>query len=400
MNEKRLFKNFISEVFQRVQLAEGETVIEQLLLEIFFHEGISTKELARKTLLPLPLVAAIKSEFIKEGLLIQDRGIRLSGKGKDFIGDELGFNGLDRSFYQQLCNDKALVVLEPEAANLAEIFSGRPQADVTIDQSKATPFTSLKRAVLCLQNHALIGKQVLCVGDDDLVSVALGFLLKRLFPEAIPAPTRIQVLDVDDRFLEYIREIAKGHSLPVECSRLDLRKPLPADLIGQFDCFFTDPPYTLPGMSLFLSRGIVALKKTVGLPVFLSFSHKPPDFSWQMQQEWLRLGLVVSEIIPRFNQYEGAEIIGNTGQMIVLKTSRKTQPVVGETDYDQPIYTGELKKTWRAYQCKECARVIKIGFDGDFNTIEAAKKEGCPRCRNTVFDLIERHIIEESGVKP
>lgn len=400
MNGKLSLNNPIIAVYQRVQLAEGEPVIEQLLLEVFFHEGISTKELARKTLLPLPLVAAIKSEFIKEGLLIQDRGIRLSAKGREFIDKGLGYEGLDQSFYQQLFNDKALFDLEPEFANLAKNFSARPQVDVTIDQSKATPITSLRRAVLCLQNHALIGKQILCVGDDDLVSIALGFLLKRLFPKGIPAQTRISVLDVDERFLDTIREIAGVNSLPVECLRLDLRNPLPANLVGQFDCFFTDPPYTLPGMSLFLSRGITALKKTVGLPVFLSFSHKSPDFTLEMQQEWLRLGVVISEVIPRFNQYEGAEIIGNTGQMIVLRTSRKTQPIVDEIYYDQPMYTGELKKTLRVYQCKECAKLIKIGFGGDFNTIESAKKEGCPNCRNTIFDLIERHTIGESGVKP
>lgn len=401
MNEKLLFDNPITAVYRRVQLAEGEPVIEQLLLDVFFHEGISTKELARKTLLPLPLVAAIKSEFIKEGLLIQDRGIRLSAKGREFIGKGLGYEGLDQNFYRQLLNDKeAPFDLEPEAANLTKIFDARPQADVTVDQSKATPCTSLKRAVLCLQNHALIGKKILCVGDDDLVSIALGFLLKRLFPGGIPTQTRVSVLDVDQRFLDYIQEVAEVNSLPVECRRLDLRNPLPDNLMAQFDCFFTDPPYTLPGMSLFLSRGVAALKKTVGLPVFLSFSHKSPDFTLEMQQEWLRLGLVVSEVIPRFNQYEGAEIIGNTGQMIVLRTSRKTQPIVDRTYYDQPMYTGEIKKTLRVYQCKECAKEIKIGFGGDFNTIESAKKEGCPNCRNTVFDLIERHTIGESGVKP
>jgi predicted methyltransferase len=400
MNGKLSFDNPITAVYRRVQLAEGEPVIEQLLLDVFFHEGISTKELARKTLLPLPLVAAIKGEFIKEELLIQDRGIRLSEKGRQFISQGLGYEGLDLSLYQLLLNDKAPFGLEQEAANLDKIFSARPQVDVTVDQSKATTETSLKRAVLCLQNHALIGKQILCVGDDDLVSIALGFLLKRLFPESIPAQTRIVVLDVDQRFLDYIQEIAGVNSLPVECRRLDLRNPLPADLVAQFDCFFTDPPYTLPGMSLFLSRGIAALKKTVGLPVFLSFSHKSPDFTLEMQQEWLRLGLVVFEALPRFNRYEGAEIIGNTGQMIVLRTCRKTQPIVDETYYDRPMYTGELKKILRVYQCKECAKVIKIGFGGDFNTIESAKKEGCPNCRNTIFDLIERHIIGESGVKP
>lgn len=399
MSTKIFAADYLAKIYQRVNLEEGETVIEKLLVEIYFQAGISTKELARKVLLPVPIVAAVKGELIKEGLVVQDRGIRLSANGNDLVGNELGFNGFDYNFFQGILPQQPSPGLEPECLKLEEIFRNRPQVDVTIDQSKAVPLTSLKRALLCLQNHSLIGKQILCIGDDDLVSVALGFLLKRLLPRVADSKTRISVVDIDQRFLDYIQEITRAYSLPIDCRRCDLRNSLPPDLEDQFDSFLTDPPYTLPGMNLFLSRGITALKKRIGLPIFLSFAHKSPGFSLEMQQELLRMGLVIAEIIPRFNQYEGAEIIGNTGQMIILRTSRQTRPIVDAVDFAEPIYTGELKRTWRIYKCKECTKVVKIGFGGDFQTIEAVKKEGCPNCKNTSFDLVERTVIANTTIK-
>jgi predicted methyltransferase len=393
-------QDLIDTVYRRVNIEEGMPVIERLFVEIYFQEGISTKELARKVLLPVPLVAAIKKEFIKEGLLVQDRGIRLSPQGLDYAGSVLGFKGLDLPLYHQLLKGFSLADLGLENTGLREIFADRPQADVTLDQSKATLETSFKRAVLSLQNHTLIGKKILCAGDDDLVSIALGFLLKKLYPDMTWNRTEIHVIDIDRRFLEFIAKIAESHSLPVICHHRDLRNPLPQDLDSGFDCFYTDPPYTVPGMSLFLSRGIAALKKLPGLPVFLSFAHKPPNFSLRMQQEFLRMGLVISEMIPRFNEYEGAEIIGNTGQMIVLRTSRQINQENDGQYYSEAIYTGELKRTIRTYQCKQCSHVIKVGTGEDFTTIEEAKEKRCPRCRNVTFDLIERTAgVQESSEK-
>ena len=66
---------------------------------------------------------------------------------------------------------------------IKRIFDNRPNVDVTLDQSKCTPETSLKRAILCVKNNTLVGKKILCIGDDDLVSVSTALLLKKLFPK-------------------------------------------------------------------------------------------------------------------------------------------------------------------------------------------------------------------------
>lgn len=44
--------------------------IERFLIECYLNPGISTKGLARATLLPTPVAAAIKKELIRAGALV------------------------------------------------------------------------------------------------------------------------------------------------------------------------------------------------------------------------------------------------------------------------------------------------------------------------------------------
>lgn len=389
-------KNYLDEISANVRLEEGSVVIEQLLLECYFNPGISTKELARKTLLPVPVAAAIKKELVKAGALMQENGTRCSKAGTAWIEQELGYGGVNRSLYLKLTAGDAdwRAELADVLSELQELFRLRPQVDVRIDQSKCTAATSLRRAVLCLKQQALIGKRVLCIGDDDLVSVSLGFLLRKLFPEAkgAHATTRIDVVDIDERFLSYISETAARERLPIQCRRWDLRQPLAEEWQGQYDCFFTDPPYTLQGMTLFLSRGISGLKKRKGALIFLSFAHKSPEFMLAMQREFVRMGLMVSATFPRFNEYEGAEMIANRSQMIVLKTTEQTRPEFAGA-FEDALYTGEVKRTLRTYRCQQCGEGVYVGFQGDVPTIEQLKNQGCPRCKNDTFQLIEKKSV-------
>ncbi|QNK60583.1 bis-aminopropyl spermidine synthase family protein [Paenibacillus sp. PAMC21692] len=352
--------------------------------------GISTKELARKTLLPTPVAAAIKRELVKSGALVQDRGVRCTSEGIQRIEQGGGYLGLNRSLYQKLLQDNVwLEGLEEELNLLDELFAHRPAVNVQIDQSKCIPETSLRRAVLCLKQSALIGKRMVCIGDDDLVSVSIGLLLKRLFPAGGHVATSVDVLDIDKRFLQYVDETAKAHNLPIRCHHVDFREPFPENLHERYDCFFTDPPYTLQGMGLFLSRGIQALKRETGLPIFLSFAHKSPSFTLAMQRELVRMGLIVSMNLPRFNAYEAAEMIAGRSQMFVLRTTDQTYPeYTGK--FEDALYTGEVRRTIRTYRCKQCATEASVGITGEYATIEQLKNVGCPHCGQEIFELVSK----------
>lgn len=383
-------KSFIDQAKQHIELQEGTPVIEQLLIECYMNPGISTKELARRTLLPTPVAAAIKRELIQAGALLQDRGVRCTPEGVAGIEREWGYHGLNRSLYRKLLQDQIWTEgLEEVLAVLERLFLLRPAANAQIDQSKCTPETSLRRAVLCLKQSALIGKKIVCIGDDDLVSVSIGLLLNRLFPAGGHTATVVDVLDIDERFLRYIDAVAKEQDLPIRCRQVDFREPLPENLHGQYDCFFTDPPYTLQGMGLFLSRGIQALKREKGLYVFLSFAHKSPAFTLAMQRELVRMGLTVGANFPRFNAYEAAEMIAGRSQMFILRTTDQTQPEFTGAFADA-LYTGEVKRTLRTYNCKQCAGKIDVGATVEFATIEQLKNDGCPFCGTDTFDLASK----------
>lgn len=389
-NNELLSHDYLEEVNKNVNIDEGKQALEKVLVDIYLKEGISTKELARNNLLPVPIITAVKKEFIKRGLVVQDRGVRLTDSGIYFVENKLGFKGLNKALYMKLLSEpwKEHKEISELKAELNEIFINRPDADVTIDQSKCTVDTAVKRAILALINSALIGKRVLCVGDDDFISIAIGFLLKKLYSNIENCNTKICVMDIDERILKYIHALADKGALPIACEHIDFKLSVPSNLKESFDCFFTDPPYTLQGMKLFVSRGIEGLKKQRGIPVFLSFAHKSPDFEFSMQKCFIDMGLKVSEIFLSFNKYEGAGIIGNTGQMIILKTTSSTQALI-EGQYNNKIYTGELKRTVRYYKCKKCGEIVKVGAEENVKTVEKLKEIGCEKCNGKIFDIVK-----------
>lgn len=384
----------IEEIAKSVKLEEGYITVEHLLLMCYFHPGISTKKLAQKLALPKPIVAAIKNEFIKVNVLVQKRGVFVTNKGIGLIESEFGYKNVDKHLYLQIVQteteefieDKGMMFLD----ELTKIHKNAPQIESQFDQSKCTPKTSLKRALLSVKNYSLVGKKVLCLGDDDLVSIALAMLLTRLFPYRDHHQTEIHVIDIDERFLSFISAVAKGKSLPIICHHVDLRRKIPSRLAGVYDTVYTDPPYTNRGMSLFLSCSIECLKKEKGLIIYLSFAQKSADLSLHLQKEWLLMGLAVMKISPGFNDYIGAQMIGNQSQMIILKTTSLTKPL---DNYELPIYTGEIKQTIRSYKCLHCHEVISVGTNTRYRSIEYLKDKGCPVCNQNKFHLIKKERV-------
>jgi S-adenosylmethionine decarboxylase proenzyme len=366
-----------------------------VLGSLYFHAPVSTKTLARTSLLPVPVATAIKKEAIKLGIVAQQNGVVLTDLGKKYLEEKYGYDGLDLEQYEKwksiakttdrMAADPIASLIEP----LHRIYAGRPQVDVTLDQAYATPLTGIRRALLALDHDALLGKKLLCVGDDDLVSVAIGFLLRILYSDFSKNKTQIYVLEKDHRLAAYIQETAQLHNLPITCVETDLRDPLPIHVVGHFDAFYTDPPYTIEGLSLFLSRGIGGLKKEKGLPVFLSFGQKPNEDIYRMQEVFLAHGLILTGIYDGFNQYEGASLYGNVSRMLVLETTDHTKAVIPVTlAGKEKIYTGDYRQVGTKYRCRSCGLEIITGKGELFLTIEKAKEKGCPTCGEKVFDQV------------
>lgn len=387
-------KNHIDIIYKNTNLKEGKSIIENILIEIYFNGPMSNKDLARYSMLPIPVVSAIKKEFINCGLVEQKSGSSITEKGIEYVENCLGYKGINKEFYLELLENpwkkhREIIEIEEE---LIRIFENRPVVDVKLDQSKATVETSLKRAILGVINHSIIGKNILCLGDDDLVSVAIALLIKKLFNND-STKTTIKVVDIDERIIAYINEISRQKNFNIETINIDLRQEINGKYRDSFNTLFTDPPYTKTGLDLFLLRGLELMKKDRGSYIFLSFGNKSPLERFEMQEIFIDKGLLIVDIIPNFNKYEGANIIANQGQMIILNIAKKTNSEFSGI-YNKLIYTGDINKTTREYICLNCGNKIKIGKSEEIKTIENLKSLGCSNCKNKTFKLNKKYSLK------
>jgi hypothetical protein len=269
----------------------------------------------------------------------------------------------------------------PVLERLSRIVEGAPSLDVTLDQAPCTPETSLRRALLMLQNGALEGQRILLLGDDDSVSIAVALLGRGLYDGELTQG--ITVIDADERRLSFIREAAGREQLSIDLVHHDLREPLPSELRRAFDVIATDPPYTLEGARLFLARGTEAMTSGGGAACFFSFAHWPPSQMLALQAVFVELGLAVRAVRPNFNQYLGAAVLGNLGQLIELV--QVEPPVSDRPAWTGPLYTADVNPRLRAYICADCGAETVLGEDGAPATIEALKARGCRSCGGRSF---------------
>jgi predicted methyltransferase len=228
------------------------------------------------------------------------------------------------------------------------------------------------------------------LGDDDLTSIAIGLF---------GLTEKITVFDIDKRLLSLIAEVSESEGLGIECVHHDLRNPIPDGHEGCYEVVFTDPPYTIPALKLFLSRGIMALKDLKSSTIYLAFAEKPPLEMLGVQASINEMGLTLRELIPRFNTYEGAEIFANTTFLARLSTTEISEPLI-ENVFKEKMYTGEVRPTKRIYRCG-CRKKISVGMGMDFQTIEELKSRGCPYCgRKSGFRLFRRTVLNDSDSNP
>jgi len=387
----------LSDLAAKTHLREGAAGIEAVLRTIHRHGGLTGRDLARQTRLPIPVATAVRRELEKAGLVQPGPYIRLSPQGLVLVEGAWGWVGT--GFLCPLCQGRHVVAGSEWTGVLEQLeiwFAANPTVDVTLDQSFCTPETNLRRVLYGQTQGALAGKAVLLLGDDDSVSLALALVGQLLSPQGGGRlARRICVVDTDPRILAHIADCAAAAGLEIETVAHDLREPLPEVLQGAFDTVYTDPPYTPQGATLFGSRAIQALGPEQGRQLFLSFGHRPPAEQGALLGSLAGMGLAPVEIIPGFNEYQGATVLGGVGQMIRLLTTPAAAPqVVGY--FAGPLYTGELHPTVRLYRCMGCGSKLRVGQEADAAapSVEALKAQGCPRCGAVLFMLESREGVE------
>jgi predicted methyltransferase len=195
------------------------------------------------------------------------------------------------------------------------------------------------------------------------------------------------VLEYDRRLVEFLAASAGELHAQCQVEAFDLMWRLPGSIRGQHDVVLCDPPYTVPGLRLFVSRAIDALRPGPGKHIYLSYPQKSPSEALAAQSWLAQRGLLVREAIRGFNRYHGASVLANQSDMIVLETTADTRPDA-EADSLTDIYTYSRRTRDSRYLCKQCRTEHTVGPRHDHLTIQDLKCAGCPHCGGTRFDRI------------
>jgi predicted methyltransferase len=370
------------DVAAAVALDEGEAGVRDLIALIARLEPVAVRRISRAVELPVPIVAAICGELRKRGVVARQSPVQLTSWGRERFGHRSSSS--THSSVCSSCDGRGLVLgeeLDEVASELTKIAEAAPAARLDIDQSHCTVATKLRRVLLLHDVGALTGRRIMLLGDDDLMSVAIDRVGRRIgFAESIK---ELVIVDVDPAVLEFCRARLRGAPFPVSLFHHDLREPLPKKFERRFDTIFTDPPYTPTGAELFLSRAATALSsRTVG-QIFFCFGMKPSHEALRIQRAIAGMGLVTRRLARNFNEYHGSGSVAGVSHLYHLTSTSVTHPLIDD-GYRGYLYTGDGRRA-RRYRCVSCGAIEIVGPNERWKTVSDLKAAGCPRCRATSF---------------
>lgn len=348
-------------VAEAVSLREGPRGVARIIRQLARQGPLPTRALSRATGLPVPVVSAVLSELRRRDIVAAERPARLSERGARWWAEVEGTGSAP----------------PPDLGERLSLLLARvPPARSALDQSHCTVETKLRRVALAEEVGALSGRAVLILGDDDLIGLTLALSGARV--------SRLTVIDVDPAILDFTRTHLGAGGPEPELIEHDLRRPLPDQLLGRFDTVLTDPPYTLPGAALFLSRAATALAAGSGSQLLLCFPPRPPVEASRVQAMMTGAGFAIHDLHRGFNEYLGAGILGGVSDLYHLVSGGELVPPV-QGEFDDALYTGDFRSVERAYECQGCHRRILVGPDQPHPTVERLREQGCPDCGGTVF---------------
>lgn len=335
--------NIIQNVAQAARLHEGPSGVEKTLIQIREHPGATSRQLASVCNLPTPIVSALRKEMVKAGLIEEaGKGAFLTNQGRvitdGLFPQVLPTAGPPAHPYARFAN---YPLFDELTTQLIPLLAKRPGADTALDQAKCLPETVAARALLALEYGAISGRRIAFLGDDDYTAVGLGVLGKLLRARGAIGPLQLTVFDIDKRIVEGLSSLAQSNGWPLQVFEYDLRQPIPDYLVGSHDAFFTDPPYTTSGIKLFAWRGLT-LCQPANCTAFISFASKGPQDMLMAHQSLVEMGLLIREVLPGFNRYEGASLWGNQSQMLVFTSAKKVATI--QEPYSGPLYTAEFRR--------------------------------------------------------
>lgn len=244
---------------------------------------------------PLPLVTKLIKLLEDNSLLKISSSIKLTKKGENVLAPFGTFQWIDLKCNK--CAGRTISSANYKAAfnKFIKIQKDRPIPKIEYDQGYITPESLFAKIALADSKGDLGNKQILILGDDDLLSIALA--LTKL-------PAQIIVLEIDTRLIDFISKISNKFKLKIETHQKDLAESFPKEFLNKFDTFFTDPSETITSFNAFIGRGVASLKKTGGCGYFGLTHREASLYKWNKLQHFiLEMNTVVTDIIYNFQDY-------------------------------------------------------------------------------------------------
>lgn len=247
---------------------------------------------------PMRFLCAFLNRLVEKGLLeASDGSLRLTEEGRDFVL-ALGIAPA-REAICDACEGRGVDFRKLFCETLERFFAicrNRPDAIQDYDQGYVTEATTLARITFAWQRGDIEGKEIIVLGDDDLMSIAAGLT---------GAPKSVLALDIDDRLIRFINEVADIEGLTnLKAVQHDLREPMPDEWLGGFDTFLCDPTESFVGFKAFVERGLLCLKGA-GSAGYFGLTHIESSLEkWaRIQQFLLDNGAVITDLYDDFNGY-------------------------------------------------------------------------------------------------
>jgi len=174
-----------------------------------------------------------------------------------------------------------------------QVLGNRPSANESLDQAPVS-IEQMYLDIAFMLDRMSDEKAFLFLGDDDFHSVVLARYAPWL---------DIHVLDADPRIVAALNDLADRYVLSLKAEVYNAQHELPEALVGCFDAFYCDPPYSPLGIHLFAERGILALRQVVGtwglMAVPMTLIPRAVRVMLRDFQEYLvRNGFVALDVVP------------------------------------------------------------------------------------------------------
>lgn len=339
-------KRHTPSAFLDIMVNTCQTHKAAVLQELAFRGSATVPDIAARFYTPINVTTYVVNDLCKSGYIAHDNEyLTLSSTGLDAVRSKLDPPYADFEVVRSILStpiEKSVISkrFSKEITLFDQVLANAPRTNLGIDQTRNTALCGITRAILFIQNYGFINPNILFVGDNDLTSIAITIMLKKIYQNSFEEKVVATVMDIDTRLLEYISK----HSYISTCINQDFRDAPVSKYLDCFSSAFLDPPYTLNGLRLFLSRAVQYVKG--GAKLFLSYGHGTSRNQYEIQKIIIDSNLSICEIHPSFNPYIGANSWGRVSDMMILQSDDNKHAIIPGQYHGQAIYTSDLKRSF------------------------------------------------------